>query len=193
MGIVTAEENRIGERDVYLPADGPGMAHRSYPSPDGKWVLLVEMDHDHRWVPCRLVPMDGTSLGRQVGPPESACTFGAWSPDGRWMYFSSAAGGQYHIWRQHFPDGQPEQVTSGPTQEEGIAMAPDGRSFVTAVALQNSSVWVHDGRGERIGGSELLRSVALGLPDPRLHEARAQHRDADRRIRHAKVLVQALA
>jgi len=28
-------------------------------------------------------------------------------------------------------------------------MAPDGRSFVTAVALQHISVWVHDARGER--------------------------------------------
>ena len=42
----------------------------------------------------------------------------------------------YHIWRQRFPDGQPEQMTSGLTEEEGIAMAPDGRSFVTAVALR---------------------------------------------------------
>jgi Tol biopolymer transport system component len=149
MGIVAAEESRIGERDVYLPAHEAGMAHRSYPSPDGKWVLLVEMNHDHVWVPCRLVPMDGTSVGREVGPPRAACTFGAWSPDGRWMYFSSEAGGLYHIWRQRFPDGQPEQVTSGPTEEEGIAVAPDGRSFVTAVAIENTSVWVHDGRGER--------------------------------------------
>ena len=149
MGIVAAEESRIGERDVYLPAHEAGMAHRSYPSPDGKWVLVVEMNHEHVWVPCRLVPMDGTSIGREVGPPRAACTFGAWSPDGRWMYFSAEAGGLYHIWRQRFPDGQPEQMTSGPTEEEGIAMAPDGRSFVTAVALENTSVWVHDGRGER--------------------------------------------
>lgn len=34
MGIVAAEESRIGERDVYVPAEEPGMAHRSYPSPD---------------------------------------------------------------------------------------------------------------------------------------------------------------
>ncbi len=149
MGIVTANENRVGEQEVYLPADSPGMAHRSYPSPDGKWVLLVEMNRDHVWVPCRLVPMDGTSLGRQVGPPKAACMFGAWSPDGRWMYFSSEAGGLYHIWRQRFPEGQPQQVTSGPTEEEGIAMAPDGRSFVTAVALENHSVWIHDARAER--------------------------------------------
>jgi hypothetical protein len=28
-------------------------------------------------------------------------------------------------------------------------MAPDGRSFVTAVALQNASLWIHDAQGER--------------------------------------------
>ncbi len=38
MGIVAAEESRIGQRDVYLPADEHGMAHRSFLSPDGKWV-----------------------------------------------------------------------------------------------------------------------------------------------------------
>jgi DNA-binding winged helix-turn-helix (wHTH) protein/Tol biopolymer transport system component len=149
MGIVAAEESRIGERDVYVPAREPGMAHRSYPSPDGKWVLVAEMDQDHVWTPCRVVPMDGTSLGHQVGPLGAACTFGAWSPDGRWMYFTSEAGGLYHIWRQRFPDGQPQQITSGPTEEEGIAMAPDGRSIVTAVGLESVSLWVHDARGER--------------------------------------------
>src|SRR5450759_5683682 len=93
--------------------------------------------------------MDGGSSGRQVGPPGADCTFGAWSPDGKWMYLTSKAGGLYHIWRQRFPDGQPEQFTSGLTEEEGIAMAPNGRSFVTAVALQSASVWIHDANGER--------------------------------------------
>lgn len=137
MGIVSAEENRIGEHDVYMPAEEPGMAHRSYPSPDGKSVLVVEMHRDHVWSPCRLVPMDGTSRGRQVGPPDAACTFAPWSPDGKWMYFTSDAGeGLNHIWRERFPDGEPQQITAGPTEEEGIAIAPDGRSFVTAVALE---------------------------------------------------------
>jgi hypothetical protein len=65
------------------------------------------------------------------------------------MYFTSEAGGLNHIWRQRFPDGQSQPITSGPTEQEGIAMAPDGRSFVTAVALENVSVWLHDVHGER--------------------------------------------
>jgi hypothetical protein len=134
---------------VYVPATESGMAHRSYPSPNGKWVLLVEMDEDDFWLPCRLVPADGHSPGHAVGPLAGGCTFGAWSPDGKWMYFTSNALGANHIWRQRFPDGVPEQITSGPTEEEGIAMAPDGRSFVTAVALQNASLWVHYTKGER--------------------------------------------
>jgi Tol biopolymer transport system component len=149
MGIVTAQEGRLGEHDVYMPPNERGMAHRPYPSPDRKWVLLAELAGYGNWDPCRVVPADGHSSGRQVGPPGAACTFGAWSPDGKWLYVTSKAGGLYHIWRQRFPAGEPEQFTTGLTEEEGIAMAPDGRSLVTAVALQSASIWVHDANGER--------------------------------------------
>ena len=149
MGVVAAQENRIGARDIYLPTTDPAMVHRSYASPDGKWVLVVEMDEDHNWLPCRMFPMDGSTRGRYVGPLGGGCTSAAWTPEGKWMYFTSDHGGAPHIWRQHFPDAGPEQVTSGPTEEEGIAMAPDGRSFVTAVAIESNSLWVHDAKGER--------------------------------------------
>jgi Tol biopolymer transport system component/predicted Ser/Thr protein kinase len=149
MAIVTADENRVGSRDLYVPPHERGMIHRSYPSPDGKWMLLVEMNERGALDRCRLAPMDGSSTGQQIGPPSGTCTFAAWSPDGEWMYFSSAYGGAFHTWRQRFPNGQPEQVTSGPTEEEGLAMAPDGRSFITAVGLTQSSVWLHDGGGDR--------------------------------------------
>jgi serine/threonine protein kinase/Tol biopolymer transport system component len=149
MGIVTAQEGRNGERDVYMPSNERGMAHRPQASPDGKWLLLAELAGYGNWDRCRVVPMDGHSSGHQVGPPGAACTFGAWSPDGKWVYLTSKAGGLYHIWRQRFPNGQPQQLTSGLTEEEGIAMAPGGRSFVTAVALQSASIWVHDASGER--------------------------------------------
>ena len=148
MGIVRSEENRAEAHEVYLPPSERGMAHRSYPSLDGKWVLLAEMDRA-LWLPCRVVPLDGSSAGRIVGPPGAGCTFAAWSPDGRWMYFSSSAGGTFHTWRQRFPDGVPERITTGLTEEEGIAMAPDGHSFITAVALRQSSVWIQGPDGDR--------------------------------------------
>ena len=149
MKVVAADENRIGQRDVYVPTAEPEMAHRSYLSPDGKWVLLVEMDEDHAWIPCRVVPADGSSRGRRVGPPRGGCTTGAWSPDGEWIYLTSNAAGGNHIWRQRFPDGTPEQITSGPTEEEGTAISRDGKSLVTAVAIANASLWVHDPAGDR--------------------------------------------
>jgi eukaryotic-like serine/threonine-protein kinase len=149
LGIVTAQEGRIGQRDVYIPLHDRGMTQRSHASPDGKWALLAEITGYGNWGPCRVAPMDGSSQGRPVGPPGADCTFGTWSPDGKWMYLTSKAGGLFHIWRQGFPGGRPEQFTSGLTEEEGIAMAPDGRSIVTAVALQSASIWVHDASGER--------------------------------------------
>ena len=153
MAVVTATNTRAESRDVYVPPRERGMAHRSAISPDHKWVLIAEMDNGG-WLPCRLVPFDGSSPGRAVGPQGAACTYVAWSPDQKWMYFSSDKGGRFHIWRQRYPDGELEQITSGATEEEGIAVAPDGGSLITSVGLRESTIWVHDGRGERQISSE---------------------------------------
>ena len=149
MGIVSATERRSESRDVYFPPHQLGMAHFSYASPDGQWILVVEMDQTHAFgLPCRLVPADGSSAGREVGP-RGACTSAAWSPDGQWMYFGANVGGRSHLWRQQFPDGTPEQITTGPTEEEGVTVAPDGRSLITALGIRRSSIWIHDANGER--------------------------------------------
>ncbi|HKS95143.1 MAG TPA: hypothetical protein VJV74_03305, partial [Terriglobia bacterium] len=66
----------------------------------------------------------------------------------------SNQGGRFHIWRQRVAGGEPEQITSGPTEEEGVAMAADGRSLVTSVGTGQSAVWVHDSRGDRQVSSE---------------------------------------
>jgi DNA-binding winged helix-turn-helix (wHTH) protein/Tol biopolymer transport system component len=151
MGIATATESRASERDIYVPAADNAMAHHSYISPDGKWVLVAEMRG--AWERCRVVPFDGSSTGFKVGP-DGACTSGAWSPDAKWVYLTSNAGGAFHIWRQGFPNGKPEQVTAGPTEEEGVAMAPDGKSLITSVGLAHSTIWLHDQHGERQVTSE---------------------------------------
>jgi hypothetical protein len=49
------------------------------------------------------------------------------------MYFTAKTTDGIHTWRQRFPNGTPEQVTSGVATEEGIAFAADGRSFITSI------------------------------------------------------------
>jgi WD40 repeat protein len=136
------------------------MAHFSYASPDRKWALVVEMNPT--WQPCRLIPLDGGSVGHQVGP-QGQCTSAAWSPDGKWMYFSVNVNDERHLWRQRFPQGQPEQITSGPTEEEGVAVTPDGRSVITSIGLHNSVARIHDDRGDRPLFSEGHVSPRRGL------------------------------
>jgi eukaryotic-like serine/threonine-protein kinase len=154
MAIVTATDSRAAWREIYIPPDEHGMAHYSYLSPDCRSVLVVEMTGTHAFTqPCRLVPFDGSSAGRQVGP-QGTCLSAAWSPDGRWMYFAAVVEGASHLWRQRFPNGAPEQITFGPLEEEGIAVAPDGRSLVTSIGMRRSAVWIHDAAGERAIVSE---------------------------------------
>ena len=148
MGIVASDPSRSELVKIYFPQNVGGMAHRNAPSPDGRSLLVIEMLRAV-WQPCRLVPLDGSSPGRPVGPSSGQCTSAAWSPDGRWMYFSSNAGGAFHLWRQRYPVGEPEQIMFGPTQQEGTAVTPDGRYLITSMGLERASVWLNDSTGAR--------------------------------------------
>lgn len=148
MTVVTATAARANVRNVYVPPKDR-MAHRSAASPDGQWVLVSSEMNASGWLPCRLVPMDGSDPGRIVGPPHIQCTHAMWSPDGRWMYFSAATRAGFRTWRQEFPNGTAAQMSFGVAEEEGLAVWPDGRSLVSSVGVTVSSVWVHDAGTER--------------------------------------------
>jgi Tol biopolymer transport system component len=168
MALATSNLSRTEKRAIYVPPDMTnGMVHRSALSPDGQWVLAVEMD-SRWWVRCRLLPFDGSSLGREVGP-EGSCTAAQWSPDGQWMYFTvDSASSGFHIWRQRFPNGVPEQLTPrGATEEEGLAVFPDGKSLITAAGAQEASIWLHDERGDRQITSEGFAFLPTLSPDGR--------------------------
>jgi DNA-binding winged helix-turn-helix (wHTH) protein/Tol biopolymer transport system component len=182
MGIVTSTDERTGQRNIYFPAHDRGMAHYSALSPDRRSVLVVEMDRTGGWRRCRVVPFDGSSPGTQVGP-EGHCTSVAWSPDGRWMYFSATVAGHSHLWRQRYPNGKPEQITFGPTEEVGVAATPDGRSLVTSLGLQRQSIWIHDARGERPVTSAAIASAPwLSSDAKRLYFLVATTSDAPARL-----------
>ncbi|MGH9494054.1 MAG: protein kinase domain-containing protein [Candidatus Sulfotelmatobacter sp.] len=167
MQLVTSNDGRSDERVIYAPADQmQGMVHRSALSPDGKWVLLVEMDSQW-WSRCRLLPFDGSSTGHEVGA-DGSCTWAQWSPDGQWMYFTvDTRTSGLHVWRQQFPDGVPQQLTpSGASEEEGLAVMPDNKSFITTSGTQQSTVWLHDDNaGDRQLTSEGYSFLPMLTPD----------------------------
>ena len=153
MILVTTDEARGNRRDVYAPPGNRSMIHHSYLSPNGRSVLIVEMDSRGEILPCRVVPFLGNGEVRVVGPPGGECISGAWSIDGKWIYLTVKTD-DFHIWRQRFPDGKPEQLTFGPTSQEGITMAPDGKSLITSVGSRDSTVWMHDKDGDHQISSE---------------------------------------
>lgn len=153
MGIVTGTANRENLRELYFPAHERGMAHYSYASPDHRSALVVEMDQDGGWAPCRLISLNNSLESRPIGPAGS-CRSAGWSPDGSWMYFTAFVQGESHLWRQRFPNGTPEQITFGATGEEGIAVEPDGRSIITSIGFNESAIWIHNPDGEQSMSSE---------------------------------------
>lgn len=163
MGVVTATPARANLRDLYFPPHERGMAHYAYASPDRQSALVVEMDGTGGWAPCRLISLRVVGSAATVGPA-GPCRSAGWSPDGWWMYFTAQVSGQSHIWRQRFPNGRPEQLTFGPTEEEGIAVDPDGRSLITSLGIHQSSIGVREGDSERILPSEGEIITGVNMP-----------------------------
>lgn len=153
LGVVTQSITGDGFRELYFPPHERAMAHYSFPSPDRQTALVVEMNGQGGWSRCRLISLPGTSPPRPIGP-QGGCTAAGWSPDGTWMYFVATVGRQSHIWRQRYPDGSPEQITIGPSEEEGLVVEQNGRSIITSVGTHESSLWIHDAAGERSLSSE---------------------------------------
>ena len=70
----------------------------------------------------------------------------AWSPSGRYIYFTSSRGGGLNIWRvpvsaSGAASGPGQQLTTGAGPDLELAVSPDGRRLAFAVLGINSDVW----------------------------------------------------
>jgi len=70
----------------------------------------------------------------------------AWSPSGRFIYFTSSRGGGLNIWRVPVSStgtasGPGQQLTTGAGPDIELAAAPDGKRLAFAVLGINSDVW----------------------------------------------------
>ena len=150
--LVTTDEARGDRRDVYLPPGQRSMVHHSYLFP--RWPIGPRRPHGQSR---QYDPVPGGSFRRRrhranVGPPDRQCMPVPGPPTASGSIsmsspMASTSGASTFPWA-------PEQVTFGPTTQEGIAMAADGKSLVTSVGTQASTVWMHDSTGDHQISSE---------------------------------------
>ena len=100
-------------------------------SPDGSLVAFVVrvpvMEGEkseylsHIW----LANPDGSSV-RQFTQGDKSATSPSFSPDGRWLAFSSSRGGENQVWAIPVDGGEARQVTDAESGAGGFSWSPDG-------------------------------------------------------------------
>ena len=60
-----------------------------------------------------------------------------WSPDDRFIYFTSSRGGTLNIWKTPVASGEPEQITAGRGDDTDIDLSADGRRLVFSTCRAN--------------------------------------------------------
>jgi Tol biopolymer transport system component len=78
-----------------------------------------------RWRASAALPVERALTG--VTFDEGLQTEATWSPDGRFIAYSSDRGGKFDIWVQQVSGGDPIQVTKGPGQNWQPDWSPDGK------------------------------------------------------------------
>jgi dipeptidyl aminopeptidase/acylaminoacyl peptidase len=124
-------------------------------SPDGRLIAYVvtRIDRDESkyrsaiWV----VPVDGSEEPRQFTSGERRDNSPRWSPDGRWLAFSSdrdgeekKAKGQLYVMPAH--GGEPRKVTDGDESVESIAWSPDSTRIAFARRVRDEAYEEEDDR-----------------------------------------------
>jgi len=80
----------------------------------------------------------------------------SWSPDGRYIVYSSDRGGKFDIWVQQVSGGNPVQITKGPGQHWQPDWSPDGRYIAYRSEEGDGGIYVMPA----LGGAGLERKIA---------------------------------
>jgi serine/threonine-protein kinase len=142
---IAFHSNRDGPFNLYvMPVDSEGVQKRltntnnmqwswSW-SPDGRFLAYQEQNPDapsgspgspviNTWI----LPVDGSGKPQML---EQGATVPAFSPDGRWLAYSSLAAGRYELYVRPFPGSGPKVLVSGTESGLGPVWSRDGREVL---------------------------------------------------------------
>ena len=86
-----------------------------------------------------------------------------WSPDGRYLAYSSDRGGKFDIWVQQVSGGDPIQITKGPGQNWEPDWSPDGKYIAYRSEEGDGGIYIVPA----LGGAGLERKIAPFGYNPR--------------------------
>ena len=139
--------DREGPRVVFIqPVDGPGEARRisgpweeSIPeSWSGNGYLALDVFNDDTGWDVEAIAFGTDTSIVDVAASTSLEWGGAFSPDGRWIAYTTDEPGDYHVFVQSFPEAsQRMQVSVTPGSEEP-SWSPDGR----VIYYRNGEQWM---------------------------------------------------
>jgi Tol biopolymer transport system component/imidazolonepropionase-like amidohydrolase len=130
--------------------------HDASASPEGGHFAFSALTHLY-------VADIGTGAARRMVPGEAREFDPAWSPDGKWLAYSSWTNGGGGIWRVR-ADGSapPQRLTSAPAYFRYLAWSPDSRRIVAVRAFPYQAVSQPDEWGHGMQASELVWVPAAG-------------------------------
>ena len=103
-------------------------------SPDGKWVVYtvneaVMTDTRSEYVSQIWMASTDGRIRYQFTFGEKSSTNPRWSPDGKWLAFTSARSGKTNLYRIRVSGGEAEQLTDVKTGVGDFRWSPDGKSI----------------------------------------------------------------
>jgi serine/threonine protein kinase len=130
-------------------------------SAHGDWIAFFRPEigpHGDLWV----IPAAG-GKARRLTFDTRISSGPTWTPDDRWIIYSSARGGSVTLWRVPAAGGKPEPLTTGAGEDTAPAISADGRRLIFTNAHNTWRLAVED---PATGGQKELmeRRMALAFP-----------------------------
>lgn len=137
--VVARDLQTDAEQDIYSLPENSGMAL----SPDGNWLALkINRPADSGRPSIQVVPVAGgepRTIYTLPDPDSSSWRELAWSPDGRYLFFTK---GHQEVWQIPVAGGAPQRVASSLSFVSCISIHPDGRRVAVSSGNAKYEVWV---------------------------------------------------